>query len=97
MVAPIYFNVPEARRQLLDHKKVYTLRRHRETVGHSTARQGSYIDFQSLGNVFIEPVKVIKDKSELEPFVKFSGFETVEKWLEKASKEANHLYLVIFT
>jgi len=24
-------------------------------------------------------------------------FETVEKWLKEASKDANHLYLVIFT
>jgi len=70
---------------------------HRKTIGYTTARQGSYTNFQSLGNVFIEFVKVIEDKSELEPFVKFRGFETIEKWLEKASKEANHLYLVIFT
>ena len=95
MTAPIYFNIEEAQNQLLNHHIVFTLRKPRKTVGYTTARQGNYTNFHSLGKVFIELVKVINNKSELEPFVKFSGFETVEKWLEKASEDANHLYLVI--
>ena len=67
----------------------------RKTVGYIIAREGGYTDFQSLGKVFIEFIKLIQNKSELEPFVKFSGFETVKKWLKEASNEANHLYLVI--
>jgi hypothetical protein len=93
-VAPIFFNVPEARDHLLKHGRVYTLRRKRKSVGETTAREGNLFKFRELGRVNVEFVRQVSGPAELEPYVGESGFRTVEEWASKAAPGADHLYRV---
>ena len=91
---PIYFNVKEARNQLLNNKIVYTLReRKRKHLGKSQIRMGSYRDFKSLGKCRVSFVKSITNDSELKPYLNQSGFSSIEDWRYKAGKSM-HLYKV---
>lgn len=82
MVAPIYFNVEEARNQLLKYERVYTGRSQRGT-GLTIARQGSLYKGLKLGRVHIRFIKKIVEPAELEPYLGESGFQTVNTWLRK--------------
>lgn len=83
----IFFNVPAARNQLLNHGVVYTLRDHRIREGDNDAREGGYMNFRPLGKVYIrlwkEDVKGIDDIRDVAPQ---SGF-SAEEWWGLARKE----------
>jgi hypothetical protein len=92
---PIFFNVHEAREYLLDNGYVYTLRTKRPPkaqVDH--ARWGSYYRFSDLGLVKIEFVMEVRDRHDLEPYVKESGFKTVNEWFTAAAPLARNLLKV---
>jgi|GEM_PF-1742365 hypothetical protein len=91
-VAPIFFNVPEARDQLLNSGQVYTIRRKRKSVGETMAREGNIFQFKELGKVNIELVKEISGPQDLGEYVSRSGFPTAEAWYAKAAAGADHLY-----
>ena len=91
-VAPIFFNVPEARDHLLKTKQVYTLRRKRKSTGVTMAREGNLFKFKELGKVNIDFVKQISGKNELSEYVSRSGFSSIDAWYAKAAAGADHLY-----
>ena len=60
------------------------------------ARRGSYYSFESLGRVYVDFVKLVREKSELESFVYNSGFETVDDWVARIGGEfPAYLYYVL--
>jgi len=89
----IFFNMEKARRFLIKHGYVYTLRpRLREGV--EAAVYGSWYKYTKIARVVsVRFVKVIKDKSELLEYVGKSGFETVDEWWE-AAEGSRFLYYV---
>jgi hypothetical protein len=91
----IFFNIPEARNFLLQFGMVYTLRRKRqEDYGRVQIVQGSYFHYKILGIGVISLIKKIENKNELEKYLKYSGFSTVDEWYNKKSPNANYLYIV---
>ena len=101
MIPPIYFNVEQARNQLLNEGKVYTIRYARKT-GETIARHGSYYKFKILGKVRITEVmwleldseyKLQGTKVDLQKYVDQSGFKTVDDWLAEIKKQEN-IFLV---
>ena len=95
-VSPIFFNVPQAKDQLVKRGEVYTLRRKRKSDGPTTARVGNILKFVALGKVDVEHVKDIEacDRDELGEYVGKSGFSTVEAWCSARAAGANSLYHV---
>lgn len=90
----IFFNVPEARTQLLDKGLVYTLRpRKRKQEGETTAVQGSYFSRKTVCKVNVGFVEKISFAGDLTFYVKQSGFKTIIDW-QKATKDAKFLYKV---
>lgn len=88
----ISFEVEEAKNYLEKHGFVYTLRlKKRKRVG-----KGWYNYFRTdvkRGNVFIKFIgNFCTFNRKLEPYVKNSGFNSLEEWLKKA-KKANYLNL----
>ena len=94
VTAPIFFNDPNARRQLLEKGEVYTLRRPRETTGYAGARVGSYHKFEDIGQVVVTLVCRQAADEVLQQYVWKSGFPTVAAWRLAASKGATELYRV---
>ena len=91
----IFFNIPEARDFLLQFGMVYTLRRKRkEDYGQIRIVQGSYFHNQILGIGVISFIKKIERKEELEKYLEYSGFSSIDEWYNKKSPNANYLYLV---
>jgi len=90
----IYFNITEAKNHLLKNKVVYTLReRKRKYLGKCQIHQGSYRNFEIIGNGRVSFVKSINNDNELLPYVKQSGFEEVKDWRKKAGN-SKYLYKV---
>ena len=88
----ISFEVEKARKYLETHGFVYTLRfKERKQVG-----KDWYNYFRTdikRGNVFIKFVGIFCTfNKRLEPYVKDSGFNSLEEWL-KSTKKANYLLL----
>ena len=90
----IWFNYPKAFNQLMTNGEVYTLRK--------SIKNGTYV---LLSRLILNPPKTgrmvkvtylgrVSDKSILDNYVRKSGYETVDEWLEKA-KDAVHLHWVI--
>lgn len=95
MIPPIYFNVEEARKYLIEHGDVYTIRKER-AVGFTMARYGSYFNFNRLGTVNISPVLQLRSMSmeeQLKPFVAQSGFESVVRWMHGVPRWDNSMFL----
>jgi len=94
-VSPIFFNVKEAKEQLLK-GEVYTLRRKRKSDGPTTARVGNILKFVSIGKVDVEHVKDIEacDRENVGEYLDKSGFPTVEAWCSARAAGANSLYKV---
>ena len=91
----IFFNVQEARDFLLQFGMVYTLRRKRkEDYGQVRIVQGSYFHNQILGIGVISLIKKIENKDELEKYLPYSGFSSIDEWCNKKSPDANYLYIV---
>lgn len=89
----IFFNVAEARQQLLDAGFVYTLRPKMRRIGRDLAVYGSYYNWQRLGNVTIAYVKEITKVGELQEYVGDSGFATTLDWW-RAAKGSRFLFKV---
>lgn len=89
----IFFNVPEARQQLISQGFVYTLRHKRKRVGKDRAIVGSYFKYQEMGPVWVEFIKEVKDVDELKEYLYGSGFESVEDW-RRVAKDQRFLYKV---
>ena len=93
----MWFNVEEARSFLLRNGFVYTLRPKPYRL-RSKRKRGvdvlMYGGFGVKGKVYFEFIKVVRDVEELKPFVKYSGFESLEEWLRRAGKN-RCLYKVI--
>ena len=88
----MWFNVKEAREFLLKNEYVLTLRpkrRAREDCWELLSWEG----FGKKGDAYVLFVKKIEDVERLRKLVRWSGFATLEEWLEKAG-ESRFLYLV---
>ncbi len=91
----IFFNINEARDQLLKDKIVYTLRpRLRKSVGSDIALFGNYYTHLIIGRVFVEFVKKISFEGDLSFYVHQSGFKSVRDWVA-AAKGSEFLYKVV--
>jgi hypothetical protein len=74
---------------------VYTLSRKRqEDYGKVRIVQGSYFHNQTLGIGAISFIKKIENKDELEKYLPYSGFSSVDDWYNNKSPDANYLYIV---
>lgn len=91
----IFFNVAEARGQLLDSGVVYTLRREGTRTGVTYAVMGTYADDKLLCRVEVTRITRIEDMRDLHPYLGKSGFNDVSVWLSKASPSARTLYKVV--
>ena len=90
----IFFNIPEARNQLIEKGLVYTLRSSFRSTGKTRAVTGSYSKHDTLCDVSIERVKTIRHPDDLYPYLHHSGFKDVDTWLSKAAPSARTLYRV---
>jgi len=91
----IFFNVPQAKRHLLEEGLVYTLRSKTRATGKTMAVTGSYQKNLHLCSVYVERVLDIRGAFDLIPYVKWSGFRTSEEWIKAASNYARTLYMVV--
>lgn len=91
---PISFMVKEAREQLEEHGFVYTLRPQRRNTGKNwynyfrgdTKKGDVHIEFIGYYG-HVQLLTEFRDRTQdLEPFVKDSGFNSLEEWLKKAKK-----------
>ena len=90
----IFFNIPEARQQLIGAMKVYTLRSSFRGTGKTIAVKGSYSKHSTIYDVNVKKIKDISEPTELLPYLDYSGFDSAEEWFEAASLTARTLYLV---
>ena len=89
----IMFAVKESRTYLEANGFVYTLRPYKRKTGHTWYNYfPNDIERGDVLIIFIGDFS-LKEK-KLEPYVKESGFESLEKWLIKA-KNARYLYMVV--
>ena len=98
MNAPIYFNIREARNQLLTNGVVYTCK-HKKRIkintGVTMARKGNFRKYLELAKVDVKYIGRIEKPQELKPYLKESGFETVKEWiLQIKDGLPSHLYKV---
>ena len=91
----IYFNIDEARNELLKNSIVYTIR-HERSTGQAVARKGSYYKFEVLGNVTVKRVlRLNKTAIEIQlcEYVPRSGFNTVQEWIKNIKEWRNRMFL----
>jgi len=83
----IFFSSQKARTFLISNGEVYTLRRSRRPTGYAHAfyvnENGRSIE---IGLVYVEEIGVVLKAGDLLPYVRKSGFESVEEWLSEARK-----------
>lgn len=91
----IFFNVPEARKQLLDNGTVYTLRREQTRVGATYAVTGTTVNNSLLCKVEVTRILKVESPSDLQSYLSKSGFSDVNTWLSKASSSSKTLYKVV--
>ena len=91
----MFFNVPEAREQLIREGHVYTLRPRMRKTGWDVAYYGSYYKKEKIGDVWVVFVKEIKDIEELKPYFHASGFKKLADWWE-AAEGSRFLFRVSF-
>lgn len=91
----IFFNVPEAREQLIRQGFVYTLRPRMRKTGWDVAYYGSYYKREKIGDVWVSFVKEIEDMEELKPYFYASGFNQLTDWWE-AAEGSRFLFRVSF-
>jgi len=90
----IFFNVPEARNQLIEKGLVYTLRSSTRSVGRTRAVTGSYAKNTPLCEVAISRMITVRHPEDLYPYLHHSGFNDIDTWLSKATPSARTLYKV---
>jgi hypothetical protein len=93
MSGPLFFNIAEARRYLLAHEEVYTLRTERGT-GRTSARVGARYENKTLFRVEVRFITAVKGPRDLYPYLRKSGFRKAAAWLAAAGPDARHLYHV---
>ena len=87
----MWFNVKEAREQLLKDGVVYTLRPKKRREGHEVLM---YNGFGKKGDIEVLFIGKIDTDTDLEGiFLEMSGFTSVEAW-RKAAGESSFLYRV---
>ena len=96
MRSTIFCNVKQAKEHLLNHGKVYIIKKCRETRGNVgiervlNARCGSYFGKKKIGRVTMSYVTTMvsweKMKRKIEPLVIQSGFATVDEWIGKVQE-----------
>ena len=89
----MWFNVPEARAELLKEKHVFTLRpKRRKREGHEILM---YNGFGKKGDLEVEYYGKFSEMSHtlVREIAKNSGFKSLEEWL-KVAKDADYLYYV---
>lgn len=92
----MFFNVPEARTQLVDKGIVCTLSKKRLAVGKDIAVYPFlYYNHKTLCEIYIVFIKEISSPEELLPYLEESGFKSVEGWLDNAEEGSKYLYRVI--
>lgn len=90
----IFFNITEARDELLNKGLVYTLRSEFRGIGRTEAVMGSYGDHEKLCRVKVSRIMTIRGAFDLIPYVNKSGFNMTEDWIRAASNTARTLYKV---
>lgn len=90
----IFFNVKEARNQLINSMKVYTLRSSFRAIGKTLAVTGTLSNQRAIYEVNVQRIMNITCAEELEPYLDYSGFDNVHEWLGAAAPSARTLYLV---
>ena len=90
----IFFNVPQARNQLTNAMKVYTLRSSFRATGKTLAVRGSYSQYTPIYEVNVKRIKDIFKPTDLIPYLDYSGFDSVDEWFDAAAPSARTLYLV---
>jgi hypothetical protein len=103
MTTPIYFNIREAREQLCNVGRVYTIRNARQT-GLTEARKGSYYKFETLCKVSVEferliyitEDKIFETKDRLQKYLSQSGFKTLDEWLSNITK-AKMSFMILYS
>ena len=90
----IFFNVPKAKKQLVEKGLVYTLRSSFRAVGRTRAVEGSYSKHTTLCMVDVSRTKTVGYPSDLYPYLHYSGFKDVNIWWSKATPTARTLYKV---
>lgn len=88
----MWFNVKEAREQLLKDRVVYTLRpKRRKREGHEILM---YNGFGKKGDLDVDFLMEVENDADIpEIAVEMSGFPSMEAW-RKAAKDARFLYRV---
>lgn len=66
------FSVRRVRACLLRHGRVYTVR------GYDMS--AAYVWVDGIGRCFRRQVAVVSSKQDLQPFVRYSGFDSVDQW-----------------
>jgi len=69
----IFFNVEPVRDYLIEHGKVYTLRKKRFRIGNDVAIYGTPFKQNRIGKVYIQPIEKITHFEQLIPYVAESG------------------------
>jgi len=90
----IYFNVLQARQQLIYTMRVYTLRSADRSTGVTMAVTGARYNHRNIYPVKVERVTTISKSEDLLPYLEESGFDTVDEWMRYASPGATTLYKV---
>ena len=98
----IFFNVPQAKKQLIEFGLVYTLRSGHRGTGRTFAVSGTPPQGEEyLGLVYV--TRVTEDvtaynsggyDSVLFRYLEHSGFDSIQEWLAAASPSARTLYRV---
>lgn len=90
----IFFNIKQAREQLTNSMKVFTLRSSFRKTGRTLAVVGSYAQHKPIYEVNVKRIRNINTPEELLPFLDYSGFDNVYEWFEAAAESARTLYEV---
>jgi len=90
----IFFNVPEAKNQLMEKGLVYTLRSSTRGTGKTRAVEGNYSKHSTLCMVDISRMITVRHPDDLYPYLHHSGFEDVDTWWSKATISSRTLYKV---
>lgn len=95
---PISFSVEQVRNYLLENGYVYTFREYDRSRGITWMNAGR--NMPKICDVFVGFVRTINNLEELEPYIIYSSFRSVDEWVHQIHKFGikkieGYLYLVI--
>lgn len=90
----IFFNIKQAREQLVNAMKVYTLRSEWRKTGKTLAVVGNMYQNMPIYEVNVKKIMNISLPEDLLPYLDYSGFDSVYEWFEAAAPSARTLYEV---